>query len=79
MSVTGQGPADEAADLLIHYFRVASGIARADWDPDYSAEIRNAVDYLMEGARQVAREEIASLKAEIERLRGLMHSHGPAA
>jgi hypothetical protein len=53
-----QSPADEAADLLIHYFRTIGGIDRADWDPDYSAEIRNLVDHLMDAARDIAREEI---------------------
>ena len=55
---TPQGPAGVAADLLIHYFRTLVGIERADWDPDYSAEIRNVVDRLMDAARDIAREEI---------------------
>lgn len=64
---TSQGPADEAADLLIHYFRTLSGIDRADWDPDYSSEIRNIVDHLMEGAREVAREEVETRLREVEK------------
>jgi len=50
--------ADEAADMLIHYFRMLGGVSRTDWDPDYSAEIRNAVDRLMDAARDIAQEEI---------------------
>jgi hypothetical protein len=52
--------AEAAADTLIHYFRVIGGIERADWDSDYSAEIRGAVDRLMDAARDIAREEIAA-------------------
>jgi hypothetical protein len=58
--MTGQGPADEVADLLIHFFRMLAGIDRTYWDPGYSAEIRNAVDRLMDAARDIAREEIAA-------------------
>ena len=56
--MASQGPADEAADALIHWFRTLAKVDRADWDPEYSAEIRNVVDRLMDAARDIAREEI---------------------
>lgn len=52
--------AEAAADLLIHYFRVIAEKAGIGWDGDYSAEIRNAVDRLMDAAQDIARAEIAA-------------------
>lgn len=50
--------ADQAADLLIHYFRLIAHNAGFGWDGDNNAEVRIIVDRLMDAARQVAREEI---------------------
>jgi hypothetical protein len=52
--------AETAADFLIHYFRMIAKRAGIEWDSDYSAEIRNAVDRLMDAARDIAQEEIAA-------------------
>jgi hypothetical protein len=48
---------DEAADLLIFYMRRAWEQAGLSWEPDNSAEIRNLVDRLADGAREAAGEE----------------------
>ena len=50
--------ADDAAHLFIHYFRMIAQKAGIEWDPDYSAEIRTAIDYLMGAVRDIVSEEI---------------------
>lgn len=41
---------DDAADLLIWYMRKAWEAAGLTWEADNSAEMRNAVDRLMDAA-----------------------------
>ena len=49
---------DAAADLLIFYMRRVWEAAGLDWESDNSAEIRNLVDRLFDGAREVVNEEM---------------------
>ena len=44
--------------MLIHYFDLIARASGVAWDGDNAAEIRVAVDYLMDAARDIAREEV---------------------
>lgn len=78
--------ADNAADLLVHYFSMIADAGGVRWDGDNDSEIRAAVDGLMTTARLIAQEENESLRSglqdlrkEVDRLRRQAHGHGSAA
>ncbi len=49
---------DDAADLLIFYMRRVWEEVGLGWEPDNGSEIRNLVDHLESGARDVASQEV---------------------
>jgi hypothetical protein len=56
---------DDAADLLIHYMRLAFESAGREWDSDYSAELRDLVDRIVDAAVDEALAAVAEAPPEV--------------
>jgi hypothetical protein len=48
---------DKAVALLINYFSAIATKAGMKWDPDYTAEVGEAVDRIIDAAVEKARDE----------------------
>lgn len=52
-------PRDRAVVLLVNYFEALAKKSGMKWDPDYTAEIGEAVDAIIDAALEVARTDDA--------------------
>jgi hypothetical protein len=50
---------DRAKQLLVHYFQVAFAAAGKRWDNDYTVELEECVDALLDAAANDAAERVA--------------------
>jgi hypothetical protein len=53
------GPRDRAVALLVNYFEAVAKKAGMPWQPDYTAELGEAVDAILEAALDEARADDA--------------------
>ena len=53
--------ADRAKALLVNYFHAIAKKAGMPWDSDYTAEIEEAVDHIIDAAACQARDDLTDL------------------
>ena len=56
----------QAATLLVNYFQAIAAKAGMRWDPDYTAEIGEAVNHIVDAAD----ERLSSIERRLARLEG---------
>jgi len=65
---------DRAVSLLVNYFEAIARKAGMRWDPDYTAEINEAVGQIIEATRETLPDE-GTLEARLEELVRRLDKH----